>query len=105
MIKTQKALRRSGFDSRVEGDVRNPVSNSLSTDLRQNTAPASARRAFMAAAAAAAAWEVGLQGSQCGSFKPWSEKLPQHCILGVVVLSSRHLAAMFALLSEYTTAF
>lgn len=71
MIKTQMPLRRSGFDSPVEGDVENPVSISLSASLRENIAPASARRAFMAAAA----WEVGLQGSQCGCFKPWSEKL------------------------------
>lgn len=95
---TQMPLRKSGFDSRVEGDVGNAVSIPLSTDLRPNTAPASARRAFMAAAAR----EAGLQGSQCGCFKPWSEKLSWHCILGVVVRSSRHLAAMFALLSEYT---
>lgn len=57
MIKTQMPLRKLGFDSQVESDMGNPVSSSLSTDLMQKAAPASARRAFMAAAG----WEVGLQ--------------------------------------------
>lgn len=49
-MKTQKPLGRPGLDSSVEGDVGSRVSSSLSTNLKQNTAPAVVRRAFVAAA-------------------------------------------------------
>lgn len=85
MIKTQKPLRRPTFDSRVAGDVGSRVSSSLSTALRQKTAPAAVRRTSVAAANVVVS-------------NPQSDQLSWHCILGVVVLSSRHLAAMFTLL-------
>lgn len=87
-MKTQKPLGRPGFNSSMIGDVGSRVSSSLSTDLRQNTAPAAVRRAFVAAA--------NVVVSNLGQINFLS-----HCILGVVVLSRRHLAAMFALLREY----
>lgn len=49
-MKTQKPLGRPGFDSSVEEDVGSRVSSSLSTKLKQNTAPAAVSSAFVAAA-------------------------------------------------------
>lgn len=86
-MKTQKPLGRPGFDSSAERDVGSRVSSSLSTNLRQNTAPAAVRRTFPAAA--------NVIASNLGQ-----RNVSSHCILGVVVLSRRHLAAMFALLRE-----